>query len=66
MYRWPVFVGDRVAIAPHTDLWMRGVRFGHVCDRVLDPETGDILFAVATGSTVVNLHKDDLLGAVRK
>lgn len=29
-YRFPIKTGDRVAIAPHLDLWMRGVRYGNV------------------------------------
>lgn len=65
MYRWPVYVGDRVALAPYTDLWRRGVRFGYVYDRVVDPESGYIMFAVSAGGDVHLLTKSDLLGAVR-
>lgn len=28
--RLDVAVGDRVRLAPHTDLWMRGMRYGTV------------------------------------
>lgn len=29
-YRYPIRTGDRVALAPHTDQWAQGQRFGVV------------------------------------
>lgn len=63
-YRFPIRVGDRVAIAPHHDLWMAGCRFGTVRPGntgTTDPRVHVI--RLDTGRDLI-MHEDDLLGAV--
>ena len=66
-YRFPIFDGDRVALAPHLDLWMAGVRFGTVI-AVQANEEGTRMYCVDYGDGVsdrtVWLTAEDLLGAV--
>lgn len=74
-YRWPVYVGDRVALAPHTDLWKRGIKFAKVVDRVYSqnqpvrkgaPLRVAYVIAVGEGDAVTEhtLEDTDLLGSV--
>ena len=37
----PFEIGDRVALQPHTDLWMRGARYGTVRGHRLGRKGGD-------------------------
>lgn len=39
-YRMPAKVGERVALAPHLDLWLAGVRYGVVAEVRVDEENG--------------------------
>lgn len=67
MYHFPIRVGDRVALAPHLDLWMAGVRFGTVVEEYRGETTTRYL--VDHGEGVADraawIDADDLLGAVR-
>lgn len=63
-YRTPIRRGDRVALAPHLDLWVAGLRFGTV-DETMRNEEGVLSYLVALHETLsVWLTLDDLLGAV--
>lgn len=66
MYRTPIVVGDRVALAPHLDLWMAGVRYGTVSE--VNQHVGYTEYLVDYGEGVAQrqvwLRSDDLLGAV--
>lgn len=66
-YRFPIFDGDRVALAPHLDLWMQGIRFGIVVQQSVNEE-GTRMYCVDYGDGVsdrtVWLTAEDLLGAV--
>jgi hypothetical protein len=64
-YRWPIFVGDRVALAPHLDLWMAGCRYGTVTS--IGGEgmvSGRFYFVDLDTGLNVTLDPDSLLGAV--
>lgn len=63
-YRLPIVAGDRVALAPHTDLWMRGVRFGIVTSIQEGLVGGRFYFVDLPGGRNVTFEADDLLGAV--
>jgi hypothetical protein len=67
MYRFPIVVGDRVALAPHLDLWMAGVRFGIVTS-IQDGLVGGRFYFIDYGEGVrkrnVTVDESDLLGAV--
>jgi hypothetical protein len=65
-YRLPIRKGDRVAIAPHHDLWMAGCRFGRVTDKQTTL-AGQVVYTVRldTGREVA-LDKTDLLGSVSR
>jgi hypothetical protein len=57
--------GDRVALAPHTDEWMRGARFGHVTSVGGEGMvSGRFYFLDLDRGGNVTLLADDLLGAV--
>lgn len=62
MYRFPIKNGDRVALAPHTDLWMAGCRYGTVTS--INREGRFYFVDLDTGRNVT-LDESDLLGAVR-
>lgn len=63
-YRAPIRMGDRVALAPHLDLWMAGVRFGRVIDS-RGVAGGGRAWLVWCSPTVRFWAEDgDLLGAV--
>jgi hypothetical protein len=66
-YRTPIVTGDRVALAPHLDLWMMGHRFG-VVTSIQEGLVGGRFYFVDVGGGVkgrnVTLQPDDLLGAV--
>jgi hypothetical protein len=64
-YRTPIVVGDRVALAPHTDLWMAGCRYGTVTS--IGGEgmvSGRFYFIDLDTGRNVTLRESDLLGAV--
>lgn len=69
-YRFPVVKGDRVAVAPHTDLFMSGRRFGVVLDTRRVPQVFNarqylVEFTTLSGHTARYwLHADALLGAI--
>jgi hypothetical protein len=64
MYRFPIKDGDRVALAPHLDLWMAGIRFGWVNHQLVD-EGGTRRYRVfCNHNTSFWATADDLLGAV--
>lgn len=69
MYRTPIVTGDRVALAPHTDLWMQGARFGR-CEDIVINEEGYLRYLVDVSlpgeqtGVMVWLDHDDLMGAV--
>lgn len=65
-YRTPIIVGDRVALAPHTDLWMQGHRIGLVTDRKYLTDQRRYAYCVNLPDTFtyIWLGLDDLLGAV--
>lgn len=71
-YRFPVVTGDRVAVAPHTDLYMSGRRFGDVLDTRVDPRLFNarrylVRFTTLSGQTSkVWLSADALLGAINR
>lgn len=64
-----ILVGDRVAIAPHTDLWAMGARYGTVVASTTGVVRGRIhhLFYVRTDadSSTHVLDSGDLLAAIR-
>lgn len=63
-----IAVGDRVALAPHLDLWMAGIRFGTVESTRVVAYRGkfELLFFVRTDDDRVHAFRSsDLLGAVR-
>lgn len=63
-YRTPILVGDRVALAPHLDLWMAGRRFGDVLAVAID-NIGRRYFVEFDGGPLRTwLRGEDLLGAV--
>jgi hypothetical protein len=66
-YHFPIKVGDRVALAPHHDLWMAGCRYGNVTRTGVAEATGRRwhLVTLDTGREVA-LEESDLLGAVRR
>lgn len=60
-YRFPIRTGDRVAIAPHHDLWMAGCRYA----TVTSVNYADRYYPVTLDTgRLVTLSQDDLLGAV--
>lgn len=63
-YHTPIKVGDRVALAPHLDLWMQGVRFGQVIESVPNEE-GGTMYLIEHGIGTDWIMGEDLLGAVR-
>lgn len=63
-YRWPIVVGDRVALAPHLDLWMAGVRYGIVTSIQEGLVGGRFYFVDLPGGRNATMDPDDLLGAV--
>lgn len=66
-YRFPVINGDRVALAPHLDLWMSGVRYGIVAQQMVNEENERMYCVVLpNGRTSVWLSGEDLLGAVNR
>lgn len=64
-----IAVGDRVALAPHLDLWMAGVRFGEVVDTfVFNDAPGRIQHGYRVKCDDGRVHaftSEGLLGAVR-
>lgn len=56
-------VGSRVALAPHLDLWMAGVRYGTVTSMNTGTATPFYFVKVESGQTIT-LEPDDLLGAL--
>jgi hypothetical protein len=64
-----VAIGDRVALAPHLDLWMAGVRFGNVVDTFTwNPRPGKIRHGFKVKCDDGRIHaftSDSILGAVR-
>lgn len=64
-YRFPIVVGDRVAVAPHTDEFMAGLRFGVVMKVKTDPRLfGAARYTIVfSGGTMCDFYADDLLGA---
>lgn len=66
-YRFPIINGDRVALAPHLDLWMSGVRYGQVVEQMVNEENERMYCVVLpNGRTSVWLTGEDLLGAVNR
>jgi hypothetical protein len=63
-YRWPIKAGDRVAIAAHTDSWMRGRRYGKVEDIMINEEGTRSFLVVYDEHHSEWLSGEDLLGAV--
>lgn len=66
-YSSTILVGDRVALAPHLDLWMAGVRFGTVESISTGVSGGRIrhLFYVKCDDSRVHCFTgEDLLGSV--
>lgn len=63
-YRFPIKVGDRVALAPHTDLWMAGCRYGTVTSINEGLTGGRFYFTDLDTGRNVTLEESDLLGAV--
>lgn len=60
----PVTEGARVALAPHLDLWMAGVRYGTVLEEN-ENEAGERLWMIRTDADrTVFLREEDLLGAL--
>jgi hypothetical protein len=65
MYRYPVVTGDRVALAPHLDLWMAGIRFGKVAETMVNEEGKRLVLVVCNERTSFWADpNEDLLGAV--
>jgi len=65
VYRFPIVEGDRVALAPHLDLWMAGIRFGKVLAVAPDGPYGARVYTVwCNERTVIKVLADSLLGAV--
>lgn len=66
-YRFPIINGDRVALAPHLDLWMSGVRYGNVIQTMVNEENLRMYCVLLpNGRTSVWLSGEDLLGAVNR
>ena len=63
-YHTPIKVGDRVALAPHTDLWMAGHRYGTV-ERIANVTRPFLYHVRVSPNAVYWLPMDDLLGATR-
>lgn len=64
-YRFPINAGDRVALAPHLDLWMAGIRYGDVGKITRSHKTGERIYRVDYGAGRFTwLSGDDLLGAI--
>lgn len=65
-YRFPIRKGDRVALAPHTDLWMAGCRFGTVTSVVDAMSTMSERYYYVELDTGLNtgITESDLLGAL--
>lgn len=65
-YRFPMVAGDRVALAPHLDLFMAGVRYGTVTEVTPEPRLfGARRYLVTSDNGIGHwLGADDLLGAV--
>lgn len=63
-YRFPIIDGDRVALAPHLDLWMQGIRFGIVVEQSVNEENERRYLVQYTPGDAVWLTGEDLLGAV--
>lgn len=66
-YLFPILVNDRVALAPHTDDWMRGSRFGTVVERSRNSE-GVLRYCIRLDYSTEHgwFTDDDLLGTVRR
>lgn len=64
VYRFPVVEGDRVAIAPHTDEWVSGLRFGRVLAVSVNEENQRRYSVQFDARTVRWFGPDDILGAV--
>lgn len=64
-----ILVGDRVALAPHLDLWMVGIRFGTV-ERISTASHGGrirhLFYVKCDDSRVHCFSGEDLLGSVMK
>lgn len=57
-------VGSRVALAPHLDLWMAGVRYGEVIDTSVN-ENREVMYLVKCDEfNRLWAGPDDLLGAL--
>lgn len=69
IYSSIILVGDRVALAPHLDLWMAGVRFGNV-ERISTASHGGrfrhLFYVKCDDSRVHCFSGEDLLGSVMK
>lgn len=69
MYRFPIRIGDRVALAPHTDLWIAGCRYGRVThsgtyDGLDTSREGRVYWVTLDTGRSVTLLESSLLGAV--
>lgn len=64
-FRFPIRVGQRVALAPHLDLWMAGVRYG-TCVSIDTALNGQTVYTVQYGrrDQTVGLLAEDLLGGM--
>lgn len=59
----PVTEGARVALAPHLDLWMAGLRYGTVTSMHVGTARPFYFVQLDNGKNVT-LEPDDLLGAL--
>lgn len=62
-----ILTGDRVALAPHLDLWIAGVRFGTLVksDVVTTDGAWSFIHHVEANGRTYALRSTDILGAVR-
>jgi hypothetical protein len=65
-YHTPIKQGDRVALAPHLDLWMAGIRFGNVEQILVNEENERMYRVVCNHNTSFWTDITGLLGAVRQ
>lgn len=67
IYSRIILVGDRVALAPHLDLWMAGIRFGTVESISMVMHGGrfrHLFYVECDDSRVRCFSGEDLLGSV--
>lgn len=56
----PFAIGDRVALQPHLDLWMRGIRYGTIMGHQIGRKGNDMWNVYTDGGPAVLLGNDDL------